>query len=42
MNIYVFNWFTKIMFLFIIVYVIQNIGGSENSTSSFNKMLYYH
>ena len=33
-----FNWIKK----FMIVYVIQKIGGNENSPSSLNIMVNYH
>ena len=35
------NWFTWIIF-FMIVYVIQKIGGKENYQNSFNVMANYH
>ena len=34
-------WFTWILF-FIVVYVIQKIGGNKNSTSSLNILVNYH
>ena len=35
------NWFTWIIF-FMIVYVIQKIGGNNNSPNSLNVMVNYH
>ena len=35
------NWFTGVIF-FMIVYVIQEIGGNENSPNSLNVMVNYH
>ena len=34
------NWFTRIFF--IIVYVIQKIGGNENSPNSINALVNYY